>query len=458
MTTELQRPTPRTPGLRPGRPAVRRAPRASAGWGPRLVVLGLVLACFSGNWRVIGVPGPLDRVLLAAGLGICAVNFVARGGRIRLRPVHVLLALALTWATVSAVSAPGGLGGARFYALVDRFGIIPFALFVLAPAVFGTPASRRLLARAFTVLGAYLALTSLAHMFGATALVWPSYISDPSVGIHLSRARGPYVEAVANGLMLTMSAALAGITAARDTSRRWRFVGAIVVPLCLVGVLLTLTRAIWVGALLALVASAVAVPRLRRWSVPLGAVVAAGAGLAYVAIPGLADLVTQRGGSELPVWDRFNTNWAAVRMLLDHPLTGVGWHESAANMLHYVRQGPTYPVTSASGEIEVHNVFLSRLAELGVVGAALWCAALVAATVHPLLRRPELPDLAPWRAALLPILIVWTVAAMFGPMPYPQPNYVLWCVGGIALLGYTARPESDVRPRGPRVRTLVRPT
>ncbi len=439
MTTELER----RPSDAAGAADVRRAapghpPRRRTPWGPRLVVLGLVLACFSGNWQHLGSPVPLDRMLLGLGLLISAVDFGARGGRLRLRPVHVLVAAALAVATVSAVVA-GGLHDAGLFALVDRYGVIPFALFVLAPAVFGMPQSRRLLARAFTVLGAYLALMSIAHMLGATHLVWPSYIYDESVGIHFSRARGPYVEAVANGIMLVMSAALAGVTAARDSRRSWRLLGALVVPLCLVGVLLTLTRAVWVGAALAVVATALAVPALRRWTIALGVVVAAGVALAYTAIPGLADLVSQRSGSELPVWDRYNTNWAAVRMLFEHPLTGIGWHESAERMPEYVRQGADYPVTPGSQDIEVHNVFLSRFAELGVAGAFLWCSALVAAVILPLLRRPELPSLTPWRVALLPIVIVWGVAAMFGPMPYPQVNYLLWCVGGIVLLGYTAR-------------------
>lgn len=408
-----------------------------ARWAHRTTTLGLMLICFSGHWQDLGVPAPLDRLLLASGLVMGVVALARSGGRLVPRPVHVALGAVLAWAALSAI-AVGTSQGAGLFALLDRLGVVPYLLFALAPAVYATPESRRFLARAFTVFGLYLALTAIAQMVGAHALVWPGYILDPSIGLHADRARGPYVEGVANGLMLTVSAALAGLTGVADPSPRWRALGWIVVLLGALGVVLTLTRAVWVAAFCAGVAVCVAVRRLRRRAVVgalgLGAVLA----VAWLSVPGFFEAASERGADRWPVWDRLNTNWAAVRMVVDNPVTGVGWHQSGERMAEYVRQGASYPVTSASVGLEVHNVYLSRFAELGILGGALWCAAFAAAVVFPLLRRPELGELEPWRGALLVTATVWAVAAMFGPLPYPQPTAVLWTLAGIVLTPYLA--------------------
>ena len=410
--------------------------------GPRLTVIGLVLLAFSRRWEHIGIPVSLDRPVLMAGIALCAFDFFRRGGRLALRLVHVLLVGSMVWGVLSAISV-GTLEGRGLFALVDRYGFIPFALFVLAPALFPDAASRRFLARAFTVFGLYLGLTALAETLGLSVFVWPGYIADWEVGIHYGRARGPFVEAAGNGIMLVMSAAIAGFTATMDRSRGWRLVGLVTLPLCAVGVVLTLTRAAWLGAAVATVVTVLAVPRLRRWSPLIGVIGLGALALAFAVIPGLTDMVMDRSGSQSPLWDRFNTNWAAVRMLVDEPITGVGWQQAPVLMEEYVRQGDDYPVTAATVGLDVHNVFLSRLAELGLVGAFLWFGALAGATLLPLLRRAETHELQAWRVVLLPVCAIWFTAAMFGPVTYPQPNYLLWALGGLVLVRYL----TDREPR-----------
>src|SRR5438093_1302521 len=55
---------------------------------------------------------------------------------------------------------------------------------------------------ALVALGAYLGLTAVFEGLGLDALIVPRYIADPGAGIHFGRARGPFVEAVADGLAL----------------------------------------------------------------------------------------------------------------------------------------------------------------------------------------------------------------------------------------------------------------
>jgi O-antigen ligase len=94
---------------------------------------------------------------------------------------------------------------------------------------------------------------------------------------------------------------------------------------CGLGTVFTLTRAVWLGGVLAVLATAAVTPVLRRWIVP-GA--AAGVLLVIVLVtlvPGLSDSVGERAGSQRPLWDRYNSNVAALNIVQAEPLTGVGW-------------------------------------------------------------------------------------------------------------------------------------
>ena len=55
---------------------------------------------------------------------------------------------------------------------------------------------------ALACFGIYLAITGLAEVSRQWWLVFPSYIADPSVGLHFGRARGPMVQAVSYGFFL----------------------------------------------------------------------------------------------------------------------------------------------------------------------------------------------------------------------------------------------------------------
>ena len=105
-----------------------------------LVVVGLFLQLFSGNWSLMDIPLPLDRVVLAVAL----IVLVLKGARwvstrrLVLRPLHLALLCAATWAVASGIIAGTIFGHLGFYSLLDRFGIVPFAMFTLAPLIFGS--------------------------------------------------------------------------------------------------------------------------------------------------------------------------------------------------------------------------------------------------------------------------------------------------------------------------------
>jgi O-antigen ligase len=233
-----------------------------------------------------------------------------------------------------------------------------------------------------------------------------------------------------------------GVTVWR--SRVARVLCGSVVAVASVGVLFTLTRAVWIAAVVGPVCALLLVPRLRRLIVPLLGGLLVTALAAFLLVPGLGTKADSRLNDKVPVWDRYNTDATALRMVEMRPLFGFGWQTFHTLGSHYVRQADGYPITSASNE--VHNVFLSHAAELGIVGSVLWTLALFSAVGGAIVRRGP-PELLPWRLGLVAVFVAYLVVASFGPLSYPFPNALLWTWAGVAGAPFFLRPPERLRVR-----------
>ena len=128
---------------------------------------------------------------------------------------------------------------------------------------------------------------------GPHALVFPQYILDPSYGYHAERARGPFVEATANGVGLYAGAVAAAVALA-SWRGRGKAIAAAVLTVCALGLLLTLTRSVWVATVVATALTLAILPGLRRFLLPaaVGLSCRGPAGPCHGSGPGV-----QRGGS-----------------------------------------------------------------------------------------------------------------------------------------------------------------
>jgi O-antigen ligase len=390
---------------------------------------------------VVGV-GP-DRFLLAATAVAVAVQW--RAGlvalRVRSRAVHGVLAAAAAYVALNAAVA-GTLTGDGFFALLDRFGVVPFAAFAAAPLLFPTRRDRDILLGTLVGLGAYLAVVAWGETLGIPALVQPAWIGDPEIGIHFGRARGPFLEAVANGMALFACAVASAVARRTWSSPDARRAATVAGVLCLSGTVLTLTRSIWLATAVAAIVALAAERRTRRLVVPAAGLAGAAVVLLLLAVPGLGDRAEERSQAQLPLWDRLNSNAAALSAVEHNPLFGIGWQRFREDGDAYYRQADERPLTTA--DIEVHNVPLSHATELGLVGLALWASAAAAAIGGAVLRRPT-DELRPWRQALVALAVHWAVVAAVGPLSYPFPNLLLWLWAGVVsvpVLG--ARAVADV--------------
>jgi O-antigen ligase len=389
----------------------------------------LVLTLFQNHWEALGVSFGVDRYVTLLVIGaVLAREWRHRDGRLATRPVDWLLAVTLIYAATSAwVVGELATKDGRFE-LLDRFGLIPFLLFFIAPLVYRTEAARRVLLGTLVGIGAYLGVTAVLETTGPDALIFPSYIADPAQGIHQDRARGPFLDAGANGVAMFMCAVGAAIAFVKWRSPRWRAIALLVAGLCLLGVLFTLTRAVWLGALVAAPLGLAVARETRRFLVP-GAL--AGLALvlgAFAAVPGLQDRAEKRRTDKQPVWDRQNSNAAAVRMIEDRPLLGYGLARFKKDSPPYYRQSKDYPL-GAFGNL--HNVYLANAVALGLIGFALWVTALATALGGAIVRRGP-PELFPWKVGLIAVTVCVMVEWATAPARYVLPTLLLWTWAGVA--------------------------
>ncbi len=390
--------------------------------------LGLALGVFSGHWADMGIPFPLHRLLLLVAIfSALGRQWLTRPEGLRTRPVDWLLTVTALYVVCSTILA-GTLddAGARF-TLLDRFSLIAFLLFFVAPFAYREARDRQVLLGVLVALGAYLGLTALIETVGPRGLLFPRYIDDPAVGIHFDRARGPLVEAAGNGLVLYTCAVAAVIAAVTWRDRRWRGLAAAVAALCVLGALFTLTRSVWLAAAGGTLGALLFARETRRYVLPAGVLGALVVAIAFAAVPGFADRADTRSNDDRPLWDRYNSNAAALRMLEQRPAVGFGWGRFATDSADYYRQGQDYPLTSVR---DVHNVFLSNAAELGLLGAGLWLLSLLTAIAGGVMRRGP-PVLRPWRIGLVAVATSYLLAALTTPLGFAAPTLLLWVWAGV---------------------------
>ena len=183
----------------------------------------LVLSLFQNHWDALNVSVSVDRYALLLVIGSVLVReWRHRDGRLQTRPVDWLLTLVIVYAATSAwVVGELTERDARFE-LIDRLGVTPFLVFFIAPFVFRTEADRRVLLGTLVAIGTYLGITAVLETTGPDALVVPHYITDDAQGIHQDRARGPFLDAGANGVALYMCAVAAAIAFVKWRDPRWR--------------------------------------------------------------------------------------------------------------------------------------------------------------------------------------------------------------------------------------------
>jgi O-antigen ligase len=304
----------------------------------------------------------LDRfafLVLLAGflLRLALLHQPLRLERTAVWPLGVLLVMSLA----SVLTQPYE---AKTWSVLAAKCFVPYVLFHIARLSFRDERSRRRLDMFGLVVLAYLCFISVASLVGARSLIVPRFILDESLGIHVNRARGPFLQAVANGVTLNILGLLA-LDAFRR--RRIRSLAALALFVALpLAILATKTRAVWLSFL----ASALVLlffcsdPRVRKacacllFTASLVVVFALGS-------MGIGTSLQDRFEDRSPVEIRLAVYSAAWDMFLERPFFGWGVSRMPSQLEERVSDFHL-------NQFVVHNTYLEILVEHGLLGLALY--------------------------------------------------------------------------------------
>jgi putative inorganic carbon (hco3(-)) transporter len=251
---------------------------------------------------------------------------------------------------------------AQIWSIIASKYIVPFALFHLAVLIFRNATQRKHFELFVIVALAYLIFIALAFLADQRSLIFPRFILDESLGFHADRARGPFLQAVANGVSLNILGILViALTQERKTFARLLW---LVLPLA---VLATMTRAVWISfAVSTLVLGFRLIERRLQAACTLLAIAGLMIGLGIgFSDHSLKAALWDRTGERGPVDARLAVYEAGWAMFQERPLTG--W--AAGGMYAELgRRMEGYHLRT----FYVHNTYLALLVEFGVPGLALY--------------------------------------------------------------------------------------
>jgi O-antigen ligase len=349
--------------------------------------------------------------------------------------LSAVLVLGLTLAASAAVATDLGTS------LGDIQDFIGYGLtVVILVALLDRPIWLRRAVWTVVIAGGALAIVSLVQAgAGAYGSDFAGFAGARPEGAGVFRASGP-LDPNFFGQVLVATAMLALYLALSARGRAGRVLGLAALAGCLTASALTGSR----GALVAAAAAFFLILLLAP--IPRGVVAATGAlvvvaGLIFLP-PGLkarvglptssaesAEVAAVTKGSEAAVRGRTSENLAALRMLRDYPILGVGPGDYP---LHYLEYSQEIGLDPRLAPRDAHSLYLEALAETGIIGASAFLVVLWLALRGAWRARLRLAG----RDALLAegifvALVSYLVAGLFLHAAYPR---YLWIVVGFGFV------------------------
>jgi putative inorganic carbon (HCO3(-)) transporter len=254
---------------------------------------------------------------------------------------------------------------AQSWSLLATKFFVPFALFHLAGLVFREERQLRQFEIFALVVLAYLCFTSIAFLAGAKSLIFPRFILDESLGYHADRARGPFLQAVANGVSLNLLGVLSLHALLRGRIRGLR--AAVLLASLPVAILATMTRAVWVSFAVSVVVLIFRSrnQRLRRICITVAIIGSLGL-LITLSFDDQRRALTDRLHESGPLDFRQAVYAGGWQMFLEKPFTGWGVNQMPVELARHVSG------FKEKKELDPHNTYLELLVEHGILGLTLY--------------------------------------------------------------------------------------
>jgi O-antigen ligase len=317
--------------------------------------------------------------------------------------------------------------------------VVPCVFFHIASLVFSDNRSLRKLEVFLLIVLAYLTAISIFSLLNLQTLIVPRFITDEAIGIHADRARGPFLQAVANGLSLN----LLGLVAL-DSFRRRKLRGVFAAALFLavpVAVLATKTRAVWIASVFSVLCLMFfgSTLKLRRIALAWCVLGIVGSGIVLFDRRN-QESFAQRALDRSPVEFRSEMYSAGWQMFIAKPV--LGWGDDRDIQAEVKKR-----VSSFHPEYYVfHNTFLELAVERGLLGLGLYVWLMIC-----LFRTGKPPEASAETASafsnphfrkLWPLLLgVYLLNASAVVMNYQFVNAVLFTIAGILAAQTSGMPK-----------------
>lgn len=379
---------------------------------------------------------PVDRIAFVLLVAVAAVRFLLRCDRVTMHsaswPMLGLLLLGL-WGTLGEPYDP------KAWSVLAAQWIVPVTMFHLAGSIFRSTESQRKLEWFSIAVLLYLSVIAVLWLLDFQSLIVPRFIVDESIGIHIDRARGPFLQAVANGVclnVLAMIALHAWDRQAPRAPRTARFTKRGVLPAFLLvitplALLATKTRAVWIAASVsAALLMLFAHGRRSRVAVLAITLIAAVVILFAWRLQNRPLELAERLQERSPVEFRLEMYRGGWQMFTERPLLGWG---SEADIQPEIEKR----VSSFHPEYYIfHNTYLQLAVQHGVIGVLLYVSLFIVlfrlgsrASCSPTER--ECPFGSGFRLMWRIMLCVYLLNASVVVMNYQFLNGYMFTIAGI---------------------------
>jgi len=390
--------------------------------------------------------GPVSLTLGRMLLGGLIVLFLWRfsQGEVQRRPLtgsDWLVALFVGYLTIRYAftpAAPSNASGvAPTWRLIASFWMPAALYWVVRSAKLNERTWKAMLA-CLTGLGVYLAFTGLAEVSEQWWAVFPRFISDPTLGTHFGRARGPALMSASLGVFLAVCFWAAWFLWAR-VSRGQQILLMGAMGLMAAGVYVTYTRSTWLG-----LAGGLAVIPLLHFPRPWRPVLLVGmllTGIVGAVVVGDKVVNMTRddsdGSAEHSVYQRASFFHVSMKMFRDAPIVGCGFGRFYDCKLPYLSDRSQEIELESIRNLEHHNTFLSLLTETGILGFTLFVSLLAAwgRAAWQLVRDNEAES---WIRAQglfsLATMIAYLASAVFHDLTLsPSEQWLLYLTTGVTV-------------------------
>lgn len=329
---------------------------------------------FGPLFAVIRVPGVFDitieRALFIGVLIVLIYELLAKEHRNKSLTIELLMlffcCLCLISMTIYGFLPKSPQYASPWFIFINGY-FFPFIIFLYAKYVLKTMKELKIVLLFIFCGGLYLSLIAPFEFYGMREYVYPQYINDQKIWLHLDRARGPFQNAAVNGIIIVY-AFLCGMYLLSMKKGIWRVIHILCAMIFTMAVFFSQTRSVYLAFFIVSVALILfyrmEISKWKAFFLPVCIFLI----ISVLNLPRLASEDRKKGGvlqmEEVNI--RFGLIQRSIAMLTDSPLTGLGFGQFIPSSVE--RYKGIIPVPAGSFTQTQHNHLLGIAAELGLPG------------------------------------------------------------------------------------------